>query len=254
MATIGVEYIESFSNARANGYPNTDDLVTPYYIAEWFVPMLAQAGHAAPIFRRDRAVEERSLRDLSAQGADAFNADRVDLFFIITHGNYDAHQVKLLFDIDKDKWEGRSGQWEFGENCNLEWLLIYGCHSIDDDNILDHHHIFKGLHLFCGSYGWMYDSWTCCEVGADTADNLTCGKPVSESWVDGVSDWWAENHPMVISVEKQETWRDGKPDWPNTVLRSDHLWGHGTTRADIPATQQYWMAAVWSDSGVWDYG
>jgi hypothetical protein len=33
MGTIGVEYIESFSNARANGYPNTHDLVTPYYIA-----------------------------------------------------------------------------------------------------------------------------------------------------------------------------------------------------------------------------
>ena len=255
MAKIGVEYIEHFPHLRATGaFDGADDLVTPYYIAEWFVPRLVQAGHTAPIFRRDQAAEEKDLRDVSQGGADSTNADSVDLFFIITHGRYDNHETHLAFDIQKDDWVGSSGKWKFGENCNLEWLMIYGCHTIDSDNVLDHHHIFTGLHLICGAYSWMYDSWTCCEVGADTAENLASGKTVCASWIDGVSDWWAENHPMVISVEKNDTWRNGNPDWPSTVIGSDHLWGHGTTRADIPPSQQHWMAAIWSDSGVWDYG
>src|SRR5262245_13482174 len=255
MATIGIEYVDSFPHARATGmFKDFDDLSTPYYIAEWFAPMLADAGHEIRFLRRNLAVGERHIRDLSHGGSDVSFADRVDLYLIITHGRYKDQEVQLLFDTEMDSWLAHSSKWRFGDNCNLEWLFIYGCHSIDGDNIQDHHPIFRGLHLICGAFSWMYDSWTLCEAGADTADNLTSGKPVSEAWCDGVSDWWAENHPMVISVERHETWRNGNPDWPNTVIRGDHLWGHGTTRQDILPTQQFWMAAVWSDSGVWDYG
>src|SRR5262245_35967840 len=149
-------------------------------------------------------------------------------------------QVHLLFDTKMDFFQGHSSNWRFGNNCNMEWLMIYGCHSIDGDKIQDHLPIFRGLHLICGAYGWMYDSWTLCEAGADTADNRIAGKPGFEAWCDGVTDWWAENHPIVISVERQETFRNGTRDWPRTVLRSDHLWGHGTTRQDILPAQQHW--------------
>jgi hypothetical protein len=263
MATIGVEYVDSFSHARefASQHPNDDfgsggDLYIPYYIAEWFAPHLADAGHEVRFLRSNLAVGERHMRNPAGGGEDVIFADRVDLFLIITHGRYrDKHgqsfkQCKLLFDTELDSFEGFSSEWRFGENCNLEWLLIYGCHTIDGANILDHLQMFQGLHLICGAYDVMHESWTLCEVGGDTADNLICGKPVSEAWVDGVTDWFLENHPMVISVERFETWHDGDPDWPNTVLRSDHLWGHGTARQDILPTQQFWMAVVWSEAGL----
>lgn len=254
MATIGVEYIEHFGHVRATGNITSggQDLATPYYIAEWFAPTLGNAGHEIRFLRRDQAVAERHMRDLSRGGADVSHADRVDLYLVITHGKYEDHRVSLLYDINLDDWFGRSSDWRFGDNCNMEWLMVYGCHSIDGDNLLDHHPIFKGMHLFCGAYADMYDSWTLCEAGADIADNLTCGKPVSEAWCDGATDWFIENHPMAVSVERQETWRNGNPDWPNTVIRSDHLWGHGTTRNDILPTQQFWMTAVWSDAGTYD--
>ena len=57
---------------------------------------------------------------------------------------------------------------------------------------------------------------------------------------------------MVMSVERQETWRNGKPDWANTTMKTDHLWGEGITRADILPNAQYWMAKVWSDRGIYD--
>jgi hypothetical protein len=257
-ATVGVEYVDSFSHARAHAqatgdFGSVDDLAVPYYIAEWFAPTLADAGHEIRFLLRNLDVGERHMRTPSAQGGeDVSFADSVDLYLIITHGTYHSpdgillNHCRLIFDTAMDDFRGFSSEWRLGDKCNLEWLLIYGCHTINFDNILDHHQIFQGLHMFCGAWANMKDSWTTCEVGADVADNLISGKPVSEAWCDGVSDWYVNNHPMVISVERFETWRDGKPDWPKTVIRSDHLWSHGTTREDILPTQQFWMANVWS--------
>lgn len=260
-ARIGVEWIEHFSNARATGdFTGAQDLSTPYYIAEFLAWGLEDAGHQVAFRRREGWVEERHLREgalsegSGGAGQDHLFADRVDLYLIATHGTYKDRVLSLLFDTEKDAWTGRSADWAFGNNCDLEWLLIFGCHSIDKDDVLAHHHLFKGLHLMCGAYGWMYDSWTVSEAGGDLADNLSAGMPVSEAWMDGVSDWFVENHPCVISVERQETWRNGKPDWGATTMRSDHLWGEGVTRADIPRPAQHWMACEWSDRGFWDYG
>ena len=143
-----------------------------------------------------------------------------------------------------DRYLGRAAAWR---HLNLEWLLIYGRHSIDLDRLLEHRHIFQGLHLFCGAYGDMFDSFTSDEAGEDVGDNLTSGDSVKDAWCDGVSDWWVDNHPAVVSVETEATYNGGNIDWANTVLGSDHLWGHGTTRADVKPDKQYWMAAAWEE-------
>jgi Family of unknown function (DUF6345) len=252
MARIGLEYIDSFANARAAGYSDVIDLDSPYYIGEWFIGNLADAGHPTAVVRRNRQVRERDLRDVSLDGEDARAVDSVDLCLVITHGNYSEHRCHLLFDIAEDSWEGHSGDWRLGDTCHLEWLMFFGCHSVDRDHLLDHLHVFRGLHLLCGAYGDMFDSWTIQEAGEDTSNHLLCGKPVADAWLEGVSDWWVENHPIVVSVERQAQYDDGEVDWPQTVLRSDHLWGHGTTRADVAPSQQYFMACIWSDRGVWD--
>jgi len=251
MATIGVEYVDEFSNVRAAGVISGggQDLSCPYYIGRWFGGTLKDAGHTWKEFHVNLGVAEHDMRDVPSGGND--RADSVDLWFIITHGNYANGQLSLLFDTKKEDFFGRSKDWHFGDTCNLEWLWIYGCHSINGDNILEHLGIFKGLHLICGSYGDMYDSWTIDEVGEDTANNLLCGHPVSESWLDGVSDWWVSNHPMVISVETKDTFNDGDPDYSTTVIGSDHLWGEGVVRADIPPNKQFWMQAFYDDGGIY---
>ena len=46
MASFGVEYIDSFANARATGrFGGGEDLSSPYYIATWFGEAMFQAGH-----------------------------------------------------------------------------------------------------------------------------------------------------------------------------------------------------------------
>jgi hypothetical protein len=96
----------------------------------------------------------------------------------------------------------------------------------------------------------MYDSWSTEEVGADIANNLVSGKTVADSWGDGASDWYVNNHPMVISVERESTWNNGNPLWPDTVIGCDHLWGEGATLDDVKPTDQYWMACQWWDGGI----
>lgn len=254
MASIGVEYVDSFANVRASGKFDADDLDTPPNICSGFVAVMTATGFDLRFYRTNQDVNERHMREFTKQGDDQLFADRVDLYFIATHGNYRDKQVQLLLDVEQDSFLAESKDWRFGNNCNLEWLMIYGCHSIDSEHILDHLGVFRGLHLFCGAYGFMYDSWTLDEVGWDVAAGLSLHKTVSDAWCEGATDWFIENHPMVISVETEETYNGGHPKWSETVIRSDHFWGRGTTRSDIPPNKQFWMSAVWSDAGFWDYG
>jgi hypothetical protein len=253
LAKIGVEYIETFAHARAAGY-DAIDLDSPYYIGEWFTAHLEHAGHDIRFTRRNQSVGEKDVRDTALGGDDARWVDEVDLCLLMTHGTYDDHRAILLFDVERDSWEGNSKKWHLGDTCNLEWLFIFGCHSVDRDHLLDLLGVFRGLHLYCGAYSWMYDSWTIQEAGQDTADHLIAGKPVADAWLEGTSDWWVENHPTVVSVERREQYVGGDADWPNTVLCTDRLWGHGTTRADVLPPDQFMMICKWSDRGVWDFG
>jgi hypothetical protein len=254
MALIGVEYVDNFADARAAGETTAQDLSCPYYIANWFAPTLAAAGHTI-IEHANKGVYSFHMTDTKFGGDDTHFADSVDLFLIITHGNYEPRDTgaqpgcRLLF--DNYDWHSYSKDWRFGDGCNLEWLLIYGCHTIDRDHVLDHLPVFKRLHLFCGAYGNMYDSWTTDDVGEDTANNLLSGNTVCDSWGDGVSDWFVSNHPMVVSVELQWTYNNGDVLWEETTIGCDHLWGEGYTFPDITPADQYWMASMWWDGGIY---
>jgi hypothetical protein len=253
MAVIGIEYIDHFADVRAAGVltEGGQDLSCPIYLAGGFGYDFDAAGHQLKFIRSNHDVEERHMRDSSFGGDDEQNADSVSLFFIITHGNYKNRELGLLYDNQVDGWFGYSKKWRFGDRCSLKWLMIYGCHSIDSDDVGAHLHIFQRLHLFCGAYGDMFDSWTIHDAGDETASDLLSGKTVADSWGDGISDWWVSNHPMVISVERAETYRGGDPDWGATVIGGDHFWGAGTTLDDVKPADQYWMAAYWWDGGIY---
>ena len=248
MAKIGIEYIENFAAVRAAGVISGggEDLTYVSDVAEGLREALECKGHTTTVSSIGTGVFEKHLRAQSLGGIDQEVADNVDLFFIATHGKYDG-AAKLLYNSNVDKWIGTSAEWRLGDTCNLEWLLIFGCHSIDHNRLLEHRHIFQGLHLFCGAYGDMFDSFTIDEAGEDVGDNLTCGDSVKDAWCDGVSDWFVDNHPAVVSVETEATYNGGNIDWANTVLDSDHLWGHGTVRADVKPDKQYCMAVAWEE-------
>jgi hypothetical protein len=158
------------------------------------------------------------MNAISIGGDDNKYADSVDLYFIISHGDYTNGELLLLFDTKVDDWFGHSKTWKFGDTCNMEWLLIYSCDSIDGDHVQQHLHLFRRMHLFCGSYGDMFDSFTIDEVGEDSANNLTSGKTVTDSWEMACR---TGGSPIIrwFSVENRISYNNGDVDWEATMIR-----------------------------------
>jgi len=247
MATFGIEGIRYFSNLRATGLVSkAEDLTYVFNICNGLDRELRDRGHTRRFYWANRDCWENDLHSSSMGGADDDWADDVDLFFILTHGNNQDGNTILAYDININEWIGNSSNWRLG-NDNIEWLLVYGCKTIDLSNPLSFWNIFQRLHQYCGAYDNMWDGTTTDEVGEDVGDNLTDGDTVASAWIDGVSDWWVDNHPIVVSAENQASWNGGNFIWSLTTLNRDHLWGHGTTVSDIFPANKVWLSWRWAE-------
>ncbi|GAA3466616.1 DUF6345 domain-containing protein [Nonomuraea roseola] len=238
----GIEGVRRFGAARAAGY-RAGDLTYVFNICNGFDRQLRDAGHTRAFYWANDACWETDLRSSDLGGADGNWSDDVDVFFILTHGRMNNGVASLLYNTKADSWEARSDMWRLGDRF-IEWLFIYGCHTIDIEDPTSHWDVFQRLHHFCGSWGDMWDGITTDEVGEDVADNLTDGYSVVGSWIDGVSDWWVNNHAAVVASERQSTWNGGNIDWSNTTMNRDHVWGHGVVVGDVRPRDKYWLSWV----------
>jgi hypothetical protein len=249
MATFGIEGIRYFENFRNSGAGNADDLTYVFNICNGLDNKLRESGHTRTFYWANDSCWEIDLRDASSGGGgiDDQWADNVDLFFLLTHGNHDGNDAMLAYDIRINEWIGHSSTWKLGNNTQLEWLLIYGCKTVNLNNPLGHWDRFQRLHELCGAYDDMWDSPSTDEVGEDIGDNLTDGDTVADAWIDGVSDWLLDNHPIVIAAERRDTYNNGNFVWSETTLNNDHFWGHGNTVSDIYPTDKYWLSWMWAE-------
>jgi hypothetical protein len=248
VATFGVEGIRYFGNARANGVSSAADFTYAYNITNGIVNKLQSAGHTKGFYFTGQDCWETDLRDDNQGGDDANYADNVDLFFIMTHGGHESDgQARMLYDTPQTQWRTWSGQWSLGENFNAEWVLAYSCKTVDMPNLSGLWNIFNRLHMFCGAYGNMWDGYTTEECGRDVGENLTDGHTVSYSWIDGVSDWYVDNHPATVCVDTSQVWNDGNILWHLSFMNRDHLHGHGTTMSDLPPNQQGCILVRWAE-------
>lgn len=245
MATFGIEGMRYFPNARAAGV-EVEDLTYVFNICNGLDEELRDAGHTRTFYWANRDCWEIDLRSSSMGGIDDQWSDDVDLFFILTHGNNQDGNAILAYDVNLNEWIGNSSNWRAG-NLNLEWLMIYGCKTVDRSNVGGLANVFQRLHELCGAYDNMWDGLTTDEVGEDVGDNLTSGDTVVSSWIDGVSDWYVDNHPIVVAAEERSTWNGGDVVWDRTTLNRDHLHGHGTTVHDIYPADKYWLSWRWAE-------
>jgi Family of unknown function (DUF6345) len=250
MARFGIEGIRYFGGLRDSGVFSKDDAKTisdltyVFNICNGLDEALRDGGHTRSFYWANDDCWEIDLRSSSQGGIDSTYADEVDLFFILTHGNNVNGSSILGYNVKINEWIGNAATWQLGDTYNLEWLLIYGCKTVDLNNVWGLGNVFQRLHQICGAYDNMYDGITTDECGEDVGDNLTDGDTVAEAWIDGVSDWYVDNHPIVVSCEVEATYRGGNFDWPQTTLNRDHLWGEGTTVSDaLP----YWLSWRWAE-------
>jgi hypothetical protein len=246
MARFGVEGIRYFSNLRASGVATADDLTYTFNICNGLDENLRDAGHTRGFYWANDDCWEQDLTSTSLGGGDNDWADNVDLFFLNTHGNHQSGNALIAYDVKINEWLGNSSRWRLGDN-NIEWLLIYGCETVDLGGPTSMWNIFQRLHEFCGAWGNMWDGITTDECGEDVADNLTSGETVVNSWIDGVSDWWVDNHPIVLAAETGATFNGGNFLWPLTTNNLDHFWDAGFTASDIFPGNMAWMSWTWSE-------
>jgi hypothetical protein len=253
MASFGIEGIKHFANLRASGlFSKSDqkklgDLEYVYSICGGLDDALRDAGHTRKFYWGDQDCWEIDMRQRSLGGIDDDWADAVDLFFINTHGGYWFSAAHLGYDIKINEWISTSDKWRFGDDFDLEWLLIYGCKTVNLANPPELWSAFRRLHEICGAYDYMWDGVTTDECGEDIGEALTDGETVAESWIDGVSDWYVDNHPIVCSMERESTFNGGDFIGSQTNIERDHLHGHGTTTSDVQPSQKFWMSWMWSE-------
>jgi hypothetical protein len=246
--TFGIEAIRHFANARANG-PDSKaaDLTYTFNRSNGFDRELRNAGHSRAFYWSEQDVWENDIQDTSGGGDDRNWVDDVDLFWIETHGNNDNGRPIMLYDVPRDQWLTNASTWQLGEDWNAEWVMAYSCHTIDRSNVPAVWGIFAGLHLYCGAWEDMWDGWTTEECGEDVADNLTDGDTVCEAWIDGVSDWWFDNHPIVVGPATSSVWNGGNIRWDLSPHNTDHIWGEGSTAPDLPPSQQGCLLWRWAE-------
>jgi hypothetical protein len=247
-ASFGVEAIRHFGNARANDISSAADLTYTFNRSNGFDQELRNAGHTRSFYFAEQDCWENDLQDTGSGGDDRNFSDDVDIFWIETHGNHTADgQARLLYDIPQDQWRTFSGTWELGEDWNAEWIMAYSCDTAVLPTITGLWNIFAGLHLYCGAWDKMFDGLTTDECGEDVADDLTDGDTVADSWIDGVSDWWVDNHPVVVGPGTPAAWNGGNIRWNLSPHNIDHLWGHGSVSSDLAPSQQGCLLWRWAE-------
>jgi len=245
MATFGIEGIRYFSSFRRNNESQPGDLTYVFNICNGLSRKLRGAGHSKKFYLANQDCGEQDLSEpagASPSDRDVF-ADSVDLYWIYTHGTNARGYPALFFNSTRNDWSTTGDFWSLG-NQRLCWLFIYGCQTVDRSSTSSLVSVFQGLHALCGAWGNMYDGWTVDDVGDDVGDHLIQGHTIREAWLDGVSDWWVDNHPIIVCAETSATQSGGVIDWSATTMFNERLPAPQTGSGPIGAT---WLSVWWAE-------
>ncbi|MGI0031457.1 MAG: DUF6345 domain-containing protein [Nitrososphaeraceae archaeon] len=240
MVTFGIELIQNFSKSRKNGIKITDR-PGAVVICDKFDKVLRKARHMRDFYYLDDTCEEKDIRATEFNGTDNSVVDNVDLFFISTHGGHDDEYMELCFDNKNTDWTASSKYWKLGDR-RLKWLMMNACSTIEKKNYYKCWNVFSNLHEICGAYGKMVRAPSTVEIGEDIAENLIDGKTVADAWLNGVSDWAHNNHPIVVAADDDEGTLN--------ILERDHLPGHGYSIPDNEMKRANILTAKWVEGSV----
>jgi hypothetical protein len=124
----------------------------------------------------------------------------------------------------------------YGNNYNLEWLVIAACGPLQAGSAGNLWYqrwgpAFRGLHLLCGYQTVTSDNTV---EGTKWADYMVRGWTVRQAWMQtGIEVQGASERVAVMGVIGP----GGSSNW------NDHYWGKGTTGPDILDVRGFWMVS-----------
>lgn len=245
---FGIEAVRSYANFRdffKRTEADTPDLAYTFNISNGLYDALSEAGYPCNFYWGDADAWAVDFEPGASGGLAESMGDDVDLFFWSGHSYLGMPDwAELVFDSSQNAWSSRSTMWRFGR-VDLEWLALYSCDSIKLDNFSDtgwrrYNNIFEGLHLMLGAHESMHTGSSYADVGRNFAENLIDGDTLAAAWFNATGK---DNNPAILSAELPETFGTG--DWSNTTMATDHYWGRGIVKDDIPHSRLGWIGVWW---------
>jgi hypothetical protein len=203
MATVGVEWI--------NNFPAPCSQNTLSYCDETSVGFLngmVSRGHTNSFNWGNQNAFETDFRATSLGGDDGNWADKVDFVHFSSHGTTGSDNVfKGWFGSQNSACTWRSDQTRFGDNFNLEYLLVDACRSIEipRDEVATWDQTFQRLHGVFGFDDLVSDSWWTGGRGYGFGRRAGNNEKLANSWLDECYSYWCDDNPVAMFAGRNQS-------------------------------------------------
>jgi hypothetical protein len=230
----------SVQNVGAESISACGGLTNAAANADGYVNRFAAEGIGVSFNWHELAAWEDDFKDNSLGGNDAAYADSVDQVFYTGHANGDGFQ--FCSSVDDTFLHFNDAKW--GNNYNLEWLVVAACGPLQDDSSGQRwwqrwDQAFAGLHMILA---YENVSWDVSNEGSKFAE-YQLRTPSWWNWFQGpmkVRNAWvtaakeAQGDSSVRYAVMGVYGSDGATNY------DDYYWGKGTVTGDIYSPTGYW--------------
>jgi hypothetical protein len=219
--TVGVEWI---------GAAGCGDLPRMAANVSGFSSRFTSAGLAPSFSWGDWNAWETDFKDVGYGGQDSSMADNVDLMFYGGHADGTGFQFCTQ---QSDTWQG-FGDSQWGEDWNLEWLVVAACGPLQDDGgawVNRWYQAFGGLHMILAYATVSRDNTI---EGARFSDYILRSSPLTmlDAWVATAQEAQSTGVTWATLGPANASWV--------AVNYDDYYWGMGPTGADEYAPPAFW--------------
>ena len=198
MASVGVEWINNFpAPCKQNNLSYCDET------AEGFLVAMVARGHTKAFNWGDQSAFETDFRETSLGGDDGNWVDAVDFAYFSSHGGTNSSNVfQGYFGSQQTKCTWRSNEARFGNNFDLEYLIIDACNSLElsRDIIAVWHNTFQRLHMIFAFTDLVSDSWWTDGRGFWFGWRAGNNGELTEAWLDAAYSFWCDDYPVAMAA------------------------------------------------------
>jgi hypothetical protein len=202
MASVGVEWINNFPDpCRQNPLSYCDE------VAEGFLNGMVSRGHTGKFNWGNQNAFETDFRETTLGGNDSNWVDTVDFALFSSHGGTNGNVFQGCFGRPETKCTWRSDEARYGNNFNLEYLILDTCKSLElSGNIVSvWQNTFQRLRMIFGFTGNASDaSWT---SGRGEAFGRRAGnnERLTDAWLDESYSFWADDNPVTLAAGRSRS-------------------------------------------------
>ncbi len=216
---VGVEWINAFpDNAGCDKLDHCDEC------AEKFYDKFTDKGWTGRYCLGNDNAWEEHFKEAANGGTDQYYVDTVDIALIASHGCPTGVSFNARHDDQKIGYT--EAQW--GDDNDLEWIILDACSCLDDAKQTNWQRTFDGLHMILGFDTTAHDQGS---RGKELAKKLFSGYSLVQAWF----------HAGEVT-EGSSTWVAAKGVRAPHDTYGDHIHGEGSVATDSRPASTFWYS------------